>query len=103
MPAQSKKTIDAGFFLSDVRSPPCPHTDQAADLFFLDPPYGHALLQPALVALAEAGWLAEGAVGVAELGKNEDFIAPKAFSIWREKRVGTGRFVFLTHHGSSTP
>ncbi len=89
------------FLRADLRSPPAPKPDQIAGLFFLDPPYGQALVPTALTALAEAGWLTNGAVGVAELARNEDFIAPPAFSIWREKSAGAGRFVFLTYQGRS--
>ncbi len=90
------------FLQADLRSPPLPEDGQAASLFFLDPPYGHALLPVTLPALAEAGWLAHGAIGVVELGSHEDFIPPPTFSVWREKRVGAGRFFFLTYQGPST-
>jgi 16S rRNA (guanine966-N2)-methyltransferase len=39
---------------------------RAADLLFLDPPYRKGLLDPALTALASDGWLAPGAICVAE-------------------------------------
>lgn len=38
---------------------------------FLDPPYGQALVPRAVAALAGAGWLAPGAVLVAEVGADE--------------------------------
>ena len=40
-------------------------------LVFLDPPYGQAMLIPALAALAGAGWLAPGALVVAESARAE--------------------------------
>ena len=40
----------------------------AARLVFLDPPYGEGLVPPALAALRAAGWIAPGALVVAELG-----------------------------------
>ncbi|MDE1906021.1 MAG: 16S rRNA (guanine(966)-N(2))-methyltransferase RsmD [Rhodospirillales bacterium] len=53
---------------ADALNPPAgsPH-----DLVFLDPPYGKALLTPALEALGAKGWIAPGAVIVAELGPSE--------------------------------
>ncbi|EHH67904.1 16S rRNA (guanine(966)-N(2))-methyltransferase RsmD [Gluconobacter morbifer] len=45
-----------------------PHT-----LVFLDPPYGKGLVESGLRALARTGWLAEGALIVAETGATEDF------------------------------
>ncbi|MDE2390973.1 MAG: RsmD family RNA methyltransferase [Rhodospirillales bacterium] len=53
---------------ADALNPPAgsPH-----DLVFLDPPYGKALVAPALAALAAKGWIAPGAVIVAELGPSE--------------------------------
>jgi 16S rRNA (guanine966-N2)-methyltransferase len=40
-------------------------------LVFLDPPYGQGLVERALAALEGAGWLAEGALVVAETGRDE--------------------------------
>ena len=53
---------------ADALNPPVgtPH-----DLVFLDPPYGKALVAPALAALTAKGWIAPGAVIVAELGPGE--------------------------------
>ena len=53
---------------ADALHPPAgtPH-----DLVFLDPPYGQALVAPCLAALAEKGWIAPGAIIVAELGPGE--------------------------------
>ncbi|MFT8768124.1 MAG: 16S rRNA (guanine(966)-N(2))-methyltransferase RsmD [Gluconobacter cerinus] len=45
-----------------------PHT-----LIFLDPPYGKTLVESGLRALARGGWIAEGALIVAETGATEDF------------------------------
>ena len=61
----------------DVREPGA--ADGAADLLFLDPPYGCGLLAPALTALAENGWLAPGAVCVSETEKAHAGDAPAAF------------------------
>jgi 16S rRNA (guanine966-N2)-methyltransferase len=43
----------------------------ACGLVFLDPPYGQGLVERALAALAAAGWIAAGALVVAETGREE--------------------------------
>ncbi len=48
-----------------------PRATEPATLVFLDPPYGQALVSRALTALATAGWLATGALLVAETGRDE--------------------------------
>lgn len=53
-----------------------PSTGTPHDLVFLDPPYGQALLAPALDALAAKGWFAPGAIIVAELGPNDTLEIP---------------------------
>jgi 16S rRNA (guanine966-N2)-methyltransferase len=53
---------------ADATSPP---PGIAHNLVFLDPPYGRNLLPKALAALARAGWLAPGAVIVAEFGPGD--------------------------------
>ena len=72
-----------------------PYASTSASLVFLDPPYGAGLAAPALTALAEAGWLASGAVVVLE---HEDTVpsAPTAgFEAIDERRYGRARFTFL--------
>ena len=48
-----------------------PPAGQGCGLVFLDPPYGKALVPAAVAALAVAGWLAPGALLVAETGRDE--------------------------------
>ncbi len=76
---------------ADALNPPAgsPH-----DLVFLDPPYGNALLAPALAALAAKGWLAPGAVIVAELGPGEtlDVAEPLAERAHGKARVKLWRY-----------
>lgn len=61
----------------DALSPPpgAPH-----DLVFLDPPYGQDLAPRALAALRARGWVAPGAVIVAELGPGDEIEAPELLS-----------------------
>lgn len=53
-----------------------PPPGQACGLLFLDPPYGRDLVGPALVALQAAGWVAPGALMVAEIGRNDGLPRP---------------------------
>ena len=55
-----------------LRPPP----GQACGLVFLDPPYGQGLVGPALLALEAAGWIAPGALIVAEIGREEALPRP---------------------------
>ena len=52
-----------------------PPSREACDLVFLDPPYRSGQAAPALVALAEAGWLKPGAIATVELANTEDIAA----------------------------
>ena len=52
----------------DVLQPP---PGQACALVFMDPPYGEALLPRGLAALRRAGWIAPGALLVAESARGE--------------------------------
>jgi 16S rRNA (guanine966-N2)-methyltransferase len=64
-------------------------------LVLLDPPYGKGLIQPALVALTKAGWIAPGALIVAEMGGREELPAMDALAVEDERRYGKARIVFL--------
>jgi 16S rRNA (guanine966-N2)-methyltransferase len=61
----------------------------------LDPPYNQGLAAPALTALAEAGWLAEGALCVVELMAGEPFDAPAGFAQVEARKYGKALLVFL--------
>lgn len=77
---------------ADALAPPraaMPH-----DLVLLDPPYGMGLVPCALDALAEAGWIAPGALIAAEFGRTDPIQAglpllaerthgPALLAIWR--------------------
>jgi 16S rRNA (guanine966-N2)-methyltransferase len=49
----------------------CPPPGAPCGMLFLDPPYGLGLVPAALAALRSAGWVAPGALVVAELGRDE--------------------------------
>lgn len=80
---------------ADALNPP-PAQEQAS-LVFLDPPYGESLAAPALDALAKAGWLAEGAIAVAELGRRDAFSLPAGFQFLDERVYGAARFILLRY------
>jgi 16S rRNA (guanine966-N2)-methyltransferase len=74
----------------DVLAPPqgTPHR-----LVFLDPPYGEDYVPRALAALAAQGWLAPGALVLAELGPGDDWAPAVRLA---ERRHGPARLVFGT-------
>jgi 16S rRNA (guanine966-N2)-methyltransferase len=84
---------------ADATDPP--PADRPADIAFLDPPYGAALLTPALVALARRGWFGEKTLIVAELGADEIFERPEFLCEVDARRYGAARFVFLAINGST--
>jgi 16S rRNA (guanine966-N2)-methyltransferase len=61
-----------------LRPPP----GQPCGLVFLDPPYGAGLIAQAAAALARAGWIASGALMVAELGRDEAAPAGDLLADW---------------------
>jgi 16S rRNA (guanine966-N2)-methyltransferase len=63
-------------------------------LVFLDPPYGKGLVPLALVALSKAGWIAPGALIVAEMGLRDELPAA-GLAVEDERRYGKARIVFL--------
>ena len=68
----------------DVLRPP---PGQPCRLLFLDPPYGGDLLPRALAALSQAGWVAPGALIVAEAARDE---APQLGTLLAERAHGAG-------------
>lgn len=62
-------------------------------LVFLDPPYGQGLIERALPALAQAGWLAPGALLVAETAREEPLAL--AAEILAERSHGAARITVL--------
>jgi len=74
-----------------------PPSREACTLAFLDPPYRSNLAAPALTALAEAGWLAPGAIATVEVGNTEDLAPPPRFEAVDERRYGAAKIVILRH------
>ena len=89
------ETASARVIRADATRPP-PGRDPC-NLALLDPPYRSGLAAPALAALAEAGWLAPGAIATVELSDNEDLIAPSGFEAIDERRYGAAKIVILRY------
>jgi 16S rRNA (guanine966-N2)-methyltransferase len=66
------------------------------DLVFLDPPYRKDLIAPALAGLLKGGWLAEGALLVAETAEDEDIPSTDGFSLLDARAYGDTRVNFFT-------
>jgi 16S rRNA (guanine966-N2)-methyltransferase len=83
----------------DVSAPPRAAPESAAQLLFLDPPYGKGLVDPALKGLAGRGWLAEGAVLVIEYGADERLDLPEAFTELDRRHYGAAALLFARFNG----
>jgi 16S rRNA (guanine966-N2)-methyltransferase len=82
----------ARVFQGDATRPP--RADAPCSLILLDPPYGKDLVPRALAALDAAGWIAPGALVVAEVAKADPLDLP-AFEQVAERAHGAARLVFL--------
>lgn len=65
-----------------------PRPGQRCGLVFLDPPYGEGMVPRAVAGLAAAGWVADDALIVAEVGRGDP--AP-AVSLLADDRRGAAR------------
>ncbi len=65
------------------------------DLAFLDPPYGHGLVEHTLPRLAEGGWLAPHAVVAAETGADDPTPVADGFTLLDERAYGAAKVAFL--------
>lgn len=79
-----------------LRPPPCP-VDAACAIVLMDPPYNQGLAEPALPALADAGWIADDALVSVELMKSEPFTPPADFEQIDARTYGKAKLVFLRH------
>lgn len=70
-----------------------PWTQAAFDLVFLDPPYGKSMGQKALVAAAEGGWLAPGAMVVWE--ESAPMQSPEGFARIDTRKYGDTHVTLL--------
>jgi len=74
-----------------------PRAPAPCAIAFLDPPYRSGLAEPALDALAAAGWLAAGAVCCVETAAHEPFAPPAGFAALDERRYGAARIHLLRY------
>jgi 16S rRNA (guanine966-N2)-methyltransferase len=72
-----------------------PRAPSACKLAFLDPPYRSGLAAAALSALDLAGWLAPGALAIAEIAARDELPPPPGFRVVDERVYGAARLVFL--------
>ena len=87
------ETASAKVVRADAARPP--PAREPCDLVFLDPPYRSGLADPAISALADAGWLTPDAVITVELASNEDLVPPTGFTTIDERRYGAAKIVIL--------
>ncbi len=90
-----REDANARVLAADATRPP--RADGPCDLVFLDPPYGENVAAAALEALAEKGWIAEGAVIAVELPAKRNFTPPHGFSPLDERRYGKTAICFLRY------
>lgn len=64
------------------------------DLIFLDPPYHQNLLVSSLENLYHEGWLAEGAIVVMEVAKDENIMIPSFLTLILERTSGAAKLLF---------
>lgn len=70
-------------------------TEHRCDYAFLDPPYGENLVARTLRALAESDWLADQAVVIVEMGRQDEFAPPDEYAVLEDRRYGSARIVLL--------
>jgi 16S rRNA (guanine966-N2)-methyltransferase len=77
----------------DVTAPPV--AAAPCTLVFLDPPYGKGLVPRALGALQAKGWIAPGALIIAETGRDEETVVPPGFEVLSTRDHGAARLSAL--------
>ena len=78
------------------------HPIEAFSLVFLDPPYDSELAEPALVALADAGWIAPGALVVVEEATEAAFKPPEGFEEIERRAYDDTELIFLRATAASS-
>jgi len=72
-----------------------PRATQPCSLILMDPPYGQDAVPRALATLGAAGWIAPGALVVAEIGRSEGLVAP-GYEEVAAREHGAARVLFLS-------
>ena len=65
------------------------------DIAFMDPPYRKGLIEPCLQALSDGGWLAPGALIVAETAEDE-VLNVDGWTLLADRKIGAAQMWFLT-------
>ena len=71
------------------------HPLEPFSLAFLDPPYGRGVVEKALLAAREGGWLKPDALVVVEEAADAGFTTPEAFMELERRKYDDTEFVFL--------
>lgn len=74
-----------------------PEGFKAAGLVFLDPPYRKEIIAPALAAMRQGGWIAPGALCVAEAESEWQPQLPEGFTMLDERLYGDTKIALLRH------
>lgn len=71
--------------------------EEAADIIFLDPPYGQEYEQRTLELLKDMSYVTEDTliIAEAELRTDFDYLAEIGFAVQREKRYKTNKHIFI--------
>jgi 16S rRNA (guanine966-N2)-methyltransferase len=77
----------------DVTAPPL--AAAPCTLVFLDPPYGKGLVPRTLAALQAKGWIAPGALIIAETGRDEENAMPPGFEVLSAREHGAAKLAAL--------
>ncbi len=77
----------------DVTGPPI--AAAPCSLVFLDPPYGKGLVPRTLAALQAKGWIAPGALIIAETGRDEETVMLPGFEVISTRDHGAARLSAL--------
>jgi 16S rRNA (guanine966-N2)-methyltransferase len=77
----------------DVTAPPL--ASAPCTLVFLDPPYAKGLVPRALAALQTKGWIAPGALIIAETGRDEETVMLPGFEVISTRDHGAARLSAL--------
>ena len=70
-------------------------TNVQYDLVFLDPPYGHNIVEQALVSLHKAQWLNHNALIVIEVGAREEVDLPEWCEMIESRVYGSTKLVIV--------
>lgn len=96
--AACKEEPRSAVLATDATRPP--RARVACGLVFLDPPYGQGLVPRALAALSAAGWIAPGALVVAETGA-EEALDPAGYEPVATRSHGAARLHVLRMPGEA--